>query len=45
MTTFLKEVKAKISKEINPEALNIIDNSSSFRETLNKINHLIGQIK
>jgi len=49
----LKEIKLRDRQDIIrknsplvvPKGAYIIDNSSSFRETLNKINHLIGQIK
>ena len=49
----LKEIKLRDRQDIIrtnsplvvPKGAHIIDNSYSFRETLSKINHLIGQIK
>ena len=49
----LKEIKLRDRQDIIrtnsplvvPKGAHIIDNSNSFRETLSKINHLIGKIK
>jgi len=40
-----QDIIRKNSPLVVPKGAHIIDNSYSFRETLSKINYLIGQIK